>query len=367
MRPRPRRPWCHTPYAAPVPMPTVELLHAADAEDRQRRAAGGPAGPWPGERRPGRLRPRLVRRPHMCGARGRPRRAAPGPAQRDPDAGRAGPAGRGRTAHRADLRPGGPGRALRRPADRAGPVPAHPPDALHVGHDGPAQGRDHRHLGRGHGPHGLRGRGVGVALRPGRPAHGVLADVPHGLHPLLGGHAPLGRVARHPQSLRRRHGPRRHTGSAAHHGVPGADAPPAHPPVPRPRPRRDLRLAPPPLPRRRPLPRVGQAGHHGAGPPGRRLGVLRLDGGPVHGLPAGGLARAPRHGGPGPDRPSALHRAGRRRRRRPDRERDDLVRPARLRPLLGIGATRRPRAGPGGARRAPSATWAASTRTATST
>ena len=32
------------------------------------------------------------------------------------------------------------------------------------------------------------------------------------------------------------------------------------------------------------MPALGEAGHHGACPPGRRLGVLRVDRGPVHGV-----------------------------------------------------------------------------------
>ncbi len=80
-------------------------------------------------------------------------------------------------------------------------------------------------------------------------------------------------------------------------GLLGPDPPAADPPVPRPRRRRDLRLAPPPGPRRRALPGVAEAGRHGAGAPRDAVGVLRLDGGPVHGLLARGVARAAGHGG----------------------------------------------------------------------
>ena len=109
--------------------------------------------------------------------------------------------------------------------------------------------------------------------------------------------------------------------------------------------RRDVRLAPPPGPRRRPVPPVGQAGHHGAGPPGRRVGVLRLDRGPVHGVPARGVARAPRHGGPGPARTAAVHRAGRRRRRRRRRGAGPSGATCPTSPASATGATRRPRPG----------------------
>ena len=51
-----------------------------------------------------------------------------------------------------------------------------------------------------------------------------------------------------------------------------------------------------------PVPPGGQAGRHGAGPAGRRVGVLRVDRGPVHGVPPRGVARAAGHGGPGPAR-----------------------------------------------------------------
>ncbi len=186
-----------------------------------------------------------------------------------------------------------------------------------------------------------------MALRPARPAHGVLADVPHGLHPLRRLHPAGGRVAGHPRPLRRRHRARRPAPAPAHHRLPRPDPSAAHPAVPRPRPRRALRLAAPPRPRRRTLPRVGQARHHGPHPTRRRLGVLRLDRGPVHGVPARGLARAPRHGRPGPTRPPAPHRPGRRRgraatdARHRSRHRHHLVRHAALRPLQLLGRPRR--------------------------
>ena len=81
-------------------------------------------------------------------------------------------------------------------------------------------------------------------------------------------------------------------------------------------PRRGVRLVAAAGPRRRAVPRVGQAGDDGAGPSRRGLGVLRLDRGAVHGLPARRLARAPGHGRAGPPRAPPRHRA---RRRRPER------------------------------------------------
>ena len=44
--------------------------------------------------------------------------------------------------------------------------------------------------------------------------------------------------------------------------------------------------------------------------PGGRLGVLRLHRGAVHGVPARGVARAPRHRRPGPPGPASPHRPG---------------------------------------------------------
>ena len=105
-------------YPAPVPgdAPTVELLHAADAEDRQRRTAGALLARGCTPRRPGRLRPGVVGRPHMCGAGRRPRRAHPGPAQRHPHPHRARRAGRRRPPGRQHLHDGRPGRARHRTA-----------------------------------------------------------------------------------------------------------------------------------------------------------------------------------------------------------------------------------------------------------
>ena len=100
--------------------------------------------------------------------------------------------------------------------------------------------------------------------------HMVLSpDVPHGLHPLLGGHPPVGRLAHAilsrfdaPTALDVVRGQRPTTAFLV----------PTHLQrllrAPTSRPTRSLRLAPAPLPRRRALSRVGQAGHHGAGPPG---------------------------------------------------------------------------------------------------
>ena len=146
--PSPWRPWWHDA--------TLPGADGGAAPGRRRR---GP--PAPGRRgaarpglpvgRPGRLRARVLGRPHMCGAGRRPGRPHPGPPQRHADPGRARPPGRRRPARPAHLRPGGPGPAVRRHARRPGPVPAHPADALHLGHDGAAQGRHDGHLGRGDG------------------------------------------------------------------------------------------------------------------------------------------------------------------------------------------------------------------------
>ena len=144
-------------------------------------------------------------------------------------------------------------------------------------------------------------------------------------------HAALGRLARRLAPLRRRDGPRHPAPTPPDHGLLGPDPPAADPPVPRLRRRRDLRLAPAPGPRRRALPGVAEAVRHGARAPRRAVGVLRLDGGPVHGLLARGVARAARHRGTGEGRPPAL--------RRPVRH--HLVRHARLRPLQLLAGPRR--------------------------
>ncbi len=128
---------------------------------------------------------------------------------------------------------GRPGRAVRGTARRARPVPADPPHALHLGHHGTAQGRDHRPVGRGHGPGRLRGRGLGLAVRPRRPPPRLLADVPHRLHPLLGRHAALGGLAGHPEPLRRRRRARSPAPAPPHHRLPRADPSAADPPTPR--------------------------------------------------------------------------------------------------------------------------------------
>ncbi len=85
------------------------------------------------------------------------------------------------------------------------PYPLDPSDALHLRNHRPAQGRHDRRVGRGHGQARLRGRGGGLALRPGRPPHGLFADVPHGLDPLLDRHAALRGFPGHLATLRRRH------------------------------------------------------------------------------------------------------------------------------------------------------------------
>ncbi len=147
--------------------------HCRAAARRRRRGPPAPhgrrpAGPGLHTGRPGRLRPRLVGRPHMCGARRRPRGAHPGHAQCHPHAHRARPTGRRRPPDRQRLHRFRPGRARRawNAAGRARRTSAHPPDALHVGHHRAAQGRHHGPVGRGDGPGRLRGRGRGLALRP---------------------------------------------------------------------------------------------------------------------------------------------------------------------------------------------------------
>ena len=129
-----------------------------------------------------------------------------------------------------------------------------------------------------------------------------------------------------------------------------------------------VRLAAPPRPCRRALPRVGQARHHGPGQPRRGLGVLRVDRGAVHRVPAraNGSSVRERWAGPAPAATSPSHRsttAARPTRAVPA----PSGRPCPTSPASPTGATRRPRRRPGGATPAPSATWARSMRRATST
>ena len=102
-------------------------------------------------------------------------------------AGRARPPGRRRPTRSARLRPRPSWPALgrgRRPVELA-PYPLTRPMHYTSGTTGRPKGVTTGHLGRGHGPRRLRGRGGGLALRPPRPAPGLLADVPHRLDPLL--------------------------------------------------------------------------------------------------------------------------------------------------------------------------------------
>ena len=127
---------------APGAAPTVELLTAAEAEDRQRRAAGALLAR--GCSRGDRVAFALGSSGDLiCAAMGAARaglipvmlNATLTPAERDDLA--------------ADARP----TVCLFDQDelhgliRAGAPPPHPPHALHVGHDRQAQGRDHRPLG----------------------------------------------------------------------------------------------------------------------------------------------------------------------------------------------------------------------------
>ncbi len=95
--------------------------------------------------------------------------------------------------------------------------------------------------------------------------------------------------------------------------LPRRDPPAAHPSTGRPRGRRDLRLvaaAAAARRRRRALPREHQASDHGTRPARRRLGVLRVDRGAVHGVLTRRLARAPGHRRARPGRRLPARRAG---------------------------------------------------------
>ena len=185
--------------------------HRRAAARRRRRGSPAPRRRCPARRRvqprrPGRVRPRVVGRPHMRRPRCRPHRAHPRHAQRHPDRHRARRPRRRRPPRGPHLHRGRAARAHKRgTSNGSGPVPADPTDALHVGYDGPAEGRHDGTVGRRHGQSRRRGRGRRLALRSQGPAHGVLADVPHRVHPVRRRHAPGGRLPRHPQPLRRAH------------------------------------------------------------------------------------------------------------------------------------------------------------------
>ena len=167
-------------------------------------------------------------------------------------------------------RPTWPGSPMGRPSSwprTRSPAPCTTPRARP---DGPRGSRPASGTRRPHAGSSRTRRRSGTSTR--RPAPRLLADVPHGLDPLLDRHAALGRVARHPEPLRRSHRARRPAPSPSDHRLPRADAPPAHPPVPGARAGRDVRLAASPRPRGRPVPRVGQARHHGPRPAEVRSG-----------------------------------------------------------------------------------------------
>ncbi len=143
----------------------MELLHAADAEDRQRRAAGALLAR--GCQRGDRVAFALGSSADLlCAVLGAARvglipvllNATLTPAERDLLAEDARPVVRVfGAAELAALADG-------TPAELA-PYPLTRPMHYTSGTTGPAQGRDDGHLGRAHGPRRLRRRGGGVALR----------------------------------------------------------------------------------------------------------------------------------------------------------------------------------------------------------
>ncbi len=254
-------------------------------------------------------------------------------------------------------------------ADRYRPVPADPPHALHVGHHRQAQGRHHRPVGRTHRATGLRGRGraSGTSTPTTCTWCARRCTTPS---PSASPAARSWRAGRWPSSAASMRPPPS-TPSGATDRRPRSSSRPTctgycRTPASA---RRAVRLAAPPRPRRGALSRHGQARHHGTSPARRRLGVLRLHRGPVLGVPTGGLARAPRHRRPGPPGPPPPHRPGRR--RRPPTPEETRRAPSGATcptsPASATGRTPRPRPPPGTGRRAPSATSAASMRTASST
>ena len=331
------------------------------------RSAAGPRVPARG---PGGLLPRILGRPDLRRARGRPGRGDPGPSERHPDRSRA-----GRPDGRRPTRPGRPGRvgavrAVRRIAGGAGTPPADPADALHLGHhrDSP------RASPRGCGTRPRR-RPSSTTRRPSGSSTGRTSTwsarrcttrcrcgSPPGRcsrgarWPSSAGSTPPRRSACSAGCARPRRSSSRPTCSGYCSSPELADDETFGS-------LRFLAHAGAPCP-----PSVKRA-TMAARPPGRRLGVLRLDRGPVHGVRARRVARPSGDGRPGPARTPPVHRSRRCRRERGGRRRErrrgggrrwgghHLVRHAAVRPLLATGATSRPPAAPGGVPPAPWAIW----------
>ena len=96
-----------------------------------------------------------------------------------------------------------------RPSGRAGPVPAGPAHALHLGNHRSVEGGVVGAVGRRRGRGRLRRRGRPVVVRSRRRPPGLLADVPLGVGPVRRRDPAAGRDVRGPQPLRRRGGPAR--------------------------------------------------------------------------------------------------------------------------------------------------------------
>ena len=309
----------------------MELLTAEDSEDQQRRVAGGllARGLVAGDRVAMRTSGDAAMLSAVLGAL----RVAIVPIVLN--SGAAAPRARraaGRRPSRARPRRRAPGRAAAEPADRPGAGAAGPADALHVGHLGHAEGRVVRRARRGRRAGAVRRGGRPVGVRGRRPPPRLLAAAPLGPDPLRCRHPAAGRVGARARTLRRRGRGGRHRRAPADVVVHGAVAPPAplrpgRPPV--------ARLVPPAGPRRRALPAAAEAGGHRRLPRRLGVGVLRLDRGPVHRLRGRRLARAARHGGPGPTRPAPVDRP----------RRHHLVRGPTPRPVHLLGRPRRHRRG----------------------
>ena len=344
---------------------------AAPAPPTPRAASAGPPGrSWPvGDGgRSGGLRPRLVRRPHLCGARRGPRRPDPGPAQRDLTPAEATCWRRTPSPPCASSirRPWPSSPTGRRPS--CAPHPLTRPMHYTSGTTGRPKGvttgiwdeatartvfedeasvwhfdRDDLHMVCSPMYHTVSIRfSAGTLLSGGSLAilsrfdAATALDVLRGLRPTTAFLVPthLQRILQCPTS-----DPTRRFDSLrllAHAGAPCPESV-----------------------KRATMERVGRAA---------RLGVLRLDGGPVHARarPRNGWSVPARSAGPGPDGGCSSSRST-----TPATIADRAAGPSGATcptsPGSATGVTRRPRAGLAGRRRAPSVTWAASTPTATST
>ncbi len=214
---RPRGPWWHGGPAYAAADAQSRARQGRSAARGRRRGAPAPsrrgaAGPGLHRRRPCRLRPRLVGRPDLRRPRGGPRRPDPGPVERDADdrpSATPSPTTRNRrcgsstTATLAALTADDEADDVAASVELA-PYPLTRPMHYTSGTTGRPKGVTTGLVDEATARARLRGRGGGLALRPVGPAPGLLADVPHGVDPLLDQHVAGRGLTRDPEPFRRR-------------------------------------------------------------------------------------------------------------------------------------------------------------------